>query len=286
MVAFAANSLFCRMALSTTNIDPTTFTTIRIVSGAGALILLSAWIAHINKLTTKGNTTTSNVALAIGIKSNSSVVGGISLFIYAICFSFAYVSMSTGAGALLLFGSVQITMIGNGFIKGERFIWGQWVGFLLAFAGLIILLLPSATTPTFKSGLLMVTAGIAWAVYSIIGKGSSSAILATTGNFFLASFFCGLLTVISLFISSTTTPISQSGVFYAIASGVLASAFGYAIWYTALPLIKSTSAATVQLSVPVIATLMGWVCLDEHITMQIFLASIMTLGGIFFVLRR
>ncbi len=286
MVAFAANSLLCRMALSTTNIDPATFTTIRIVSGAFALILLSAWIAHKNKITTEGITTASNIGLTSSLKANASIVGGVSLFIYAVCFSFAYVSMSTGAGALLLFGSVQITMISNGFIKGERFNWVQWMGFILAFSGLITLLLPSATAPTFMSSMLMATAGIAWGVYSIIGKRSSSALLATTGNFTLASLLCGVLIVHSLFLSLTTTPVSQSGVFYAIASGVLASAFGYAIWYTALPLIKSTSAATVQLSVPVLATLMGWAFLEEQITLQIILASTMTLGGIFFVLRR
>lgn len=286
MVAFAANSLLCRMALSTTNIDPATFSTIRIISGAFALILLSAWIAHKNKITAEGITTASNIGLTRGLKANTSIVSGVSLFIYAVCFSFAYVSMSTGAGALLLFGSVQITMISNGFIKGERFNWVQWMGFILAFSGLITLLLPSATAPTFMSSMLMATAGIAWGVYSIIGKRSSSALLATTGNFILASLLCGILTVHSLFLSSTTAAISQSGVLYAIASGVLASAFGYAIWYTALPLIKSTSAATVQLSVPVLATLMGWAFLEEQITLQIILASTMTLGGIFFVLRR
>lgn len=286
MLAFAANSLLCRMALSTTNINPATFTTVRIISGAFALILLSAWITHKNKLIANTIKATSDVGLTTRLKANASIVGGVSLFIYAVCFSFAYVSMSTGAGALLLFGSVQLTMIGSGFIKGERFNWAQWMGFILAFSGLITLLLPSATAPTFMSSMLMATAGIAWGVYSIIGKRSSSALLATTGNFTLASLLCGVIIVHSLFFSYTTAPVSQSGVLYAIASGVLASAFGYAMWYTALPLIKSTSAATVQLSVPVLATLMGWAFLEEQATLQIILASIMTLSGIFFVLRR
>jgi len=166
--------------------------------------------------------------------------------------------MSTGTGALLLFGAVQLTMISVGLFNGERFKKWQWLGFVLAFLGLVILLLPSAAAPPLLAGAVMVLAGMAWGVYSLLGKKSSSALLSTSGNFVYAAFFCVPLVGVVCFVGADNFVLDSEGVYYALASGVFASGCGYAIWYSALPLIKSTTAATVQLSVPVIASLMGF----------------------------
>ncbi|MBJ2128308.1 DMT family transporter [Alteromonas sp. IB21] len=280
MVAFAANSLLCRMALANTSIDPASFTVLRLMSGAIALVVLS----FISQGRSGKNDT--SVSLWHKLSSNASVFGGVSLFIYAICFSYAYISMSTGTGALLLFGAVQLTMITVGLIKGERFKKLQWLGFVLAFAGLIILLLPGASAPSLLSGVIMTSAGVAWGVYSLLGKKSASALLSTSGNFIYATLLCVPLVVVVSFLSLGEFSLDKAGIYYALASGIFASGCGYAIWYSALPLVKSTTAATVQLSVPVLASIMGWMVLGEALTMQIVLASIITLGGISLVIRK
>lgn len=279
MIAFAANSLLCRMALANTSIDPASFTVLRLMSGAIALVVLSL-ISQSRK---------SNVETPIkfwhDLNNNASVLGGVSLFVYAICFSYAYISMSTGTGALLLFGAVQLTMISVGLFKGERFKKLHWLGFVLAFAGLIILLLPGASAPSLMSGVIMTTAGVAWGVYSLLGKKSASALLSTSGNFIYAALFCIPILVASYLNFGELTQ-DKAGIYYALASGIFASGCGYAIWYSALPLVKSTTAATVQLSVPVLASIMGWIALGEALTMQIVIASIITLGGISLVIRK
>lgn len=280
MGAFAANSLLCRMALANTDIDPASFTLLRLTSGALALLLLSFYSLR------RGVKSASSQSVFKGLKANASVLGGIALFVYAICFSFAYISMSTGTGALLLFGAVQLTMITVGLINGERFNSRQWLGFVLAFIGLVILLLPSASAPSLLAGLLMVLAGMAWGVYSLLGKKSSSALMSTTGNFIYASFLCVPLIGVVLSVGADQFVLDKVGIYYALASGIFASGCGYAIWYRALPLIKSTTAATVQLSVPVLASLMGWLALGEQFTAQIMLASVMTLGGIYLVIKK
>lgn len=280
MGAFAANSLLCRMALANTDIDPASFTLLRLTSGALALLLLSSYSLR------RGVKSASSQSVFKGLKANASVLGGIALFVYAICFSFAYISMSTGTGALLLFGAVQLTMITVGLINGERFNSRQWLGFVLAFIGLVILLLPSASAPSLLAGLLMVLAGMAWGVYSLLGKKSSSALMSTTGNFIYASFLCVPLIGVVLSVGADQFVLDKVGIYYALASGIFASGCGYAIWYRALPLIKSTTAATVQLSVPVLASLMGWLALGEQFTAQIMLASVMTLGGIYLVIKK
>jgi len=157
---------------------------------------------------------------------------------------------------------------------------------VLAFLGLVILLLPSAAAPPLLTGAVMVLAGMAWGVYSLLGKKSSSALLSTSGNFVYAAFFCVPLVGVVCFVGADNFVLDSEGVYYALASGVFASGCGYAIWYSALPLIKSTTAATVQLSVPVIASLMGWIALGEPLTMQILVASIATLGGIYLVIKK
>lgn len=305
MLAFAANSLLCRMALANTDIDPGLFTTIRLASGALCLTLLVAFTARRSLLAsnkseqsasgTEGaavniksaaagtNSAAAGTSAIAAIKQQASIAGALSLFVYAIAFSYAYISMSTGTGALLLFGAVQLTMISVGLLKGERFAAFQWLGFLLAFAGLVILLLPGASAPPLFSALLMVSAGIAWGFYSLLGKKSNAPLLLSAGNFLYATLLT-LPLVMWLWVTSTWQW-SNEGVFYALASGIVASGCGYAIWYKALPLIQSTTAATVQLSVPVIATLMGWAFLAEAISLQIMIASLMTLGGIWLVIK-
>ncbi|MEA3381714.1 DMT family transporter [Alteromonas sp.] len=279
MVAFAANSLLCRMALAHTSIDPASFTVVRLSSGAWALLFLSFVLKH------RVLTTGPYKNLWQGLKNNANLLGGLTLFLYALCFSYAYVSMSTGTGALLLFGAVQLTMISFGLASGERFKFLQWLGFILAFAGLVILLLPSASAPPLLAGVIMVAAGMSWGVYSLLGKKSSSALLATSGNFVYATVLCFVLGVVVHFMIGFNLVLDTKGLLYAIASGVVASGCGYAIWYSALPLIKSTTAATVQLSVPVLATLMGWAVLGEQLSLQITIASVMTLGGIYLVIK-
>ncbi|MDO6569105.1 DMT family transporter [Alteromonas sp. 1_MG-2023] len=291
MLAFAANSLLCRMALANTDIDPGLFTTIRLASGALCLALLVVFTTKRSPSTVdtsaaanKNSAVTVTNSPVAAIKQQASLLGALSLFVYAIAFSYAYISMSTGTGALLLFGAVQLTMISVGLLKGERFAAFQWLGFLLAFAGLVILLLPGASAPPLLSALLMISAGVAWGFYSLLGKKSNAPLLLTAGNFLYAT----LLTIpliIWLWVSDTWQW-SNDGVIYALASGVLASGCGYAIWYKALPLIQSTTAAIVQLSVPVIATLMGWAFLSEAISVQIVVASLMTLGGIGLVIQK
>lgn len=261
MLAFAANSLLCRMALSETQIDPASFTTIRLVSGAITLSLLVF-------LSGKGG------------KPRGNVKGSVALFVYAAAFSFAYVQLATGTGALLLFGAVQLTMLLVGLWRGERFHAGQWLGFGLAVVGVVVLLFPGITAPPAIPALLMISAGIAWGIYSLLGKGASSPLLLTAGNFI---FTVPMAVALSLMFSSQHSW-DVSGIIYAVMSGALASGVGYAIWYKVLPAISATHAATFQLSVPVIATLAGWLLLGESLTMRIVLASIAVLGGIALVI--
>lgn len=288
MLAFAANSLFCRMALAHTSIDPGVFTAIRLISGACCLALLVMISQRRVKPTTtqamggERHAQSSTTSLPALIKHHGNLQGALALFIYALGFSYAYVSMTTGAGALLLFGAVQLTMLMVAMLKGERFSLLQWLGLLFAFSGLVVLLLPSASTPTLLSACLMVFSGIAWGVYSLLGKKANRPLLLTAGNFAFASLM--ILPFITWLWLAAKVNFDARGALYALASGLLASGCGYAIWYKALPLIQSTTAATVQLSVPVIATVMGWLFLSEPISVQMMVASLMTLGGIWLVI--
>jgi drug/metabolite transporter (DMT)-like permease len=209
-------------------------------------------------------------------------VSGLALFAYAAAFSFAYVNLSAGTGALLLFGAVQATMILAGLCKGERLNAWQGAGLAAALGGLVALLLPGLTAPPLHSALLMVGAGIAWGAYSLRGKGSGDPLAATAGNFLKAVPFAGVLSLMLL----VTVRADAEGVVYAMASGALTSGVGYAIWYAALPGLRATSAATVQLSVPVIAAAAGVLLLGEPITMRLLGASVAVLGGIALVVLR
>ena len=256
MMAFAGNSLLCRVALKHTLIDPASFTTIRLISG-GVMLWL---VVRMSRGTPTGG---------------GNWLSALALFVYAAGFSFAYVSLSAGTGALLLFGAVQATMIGYGVWTGERLLGLQLVGLLLAFGGLVGLLLPGLSAPPLSGSILMLGAGVAWGIYSLRGKGVGDPIKVTAGNFLRAVLPATALSVVMF----NGISLDTAGFWYAVSSGALASRIGYAIWYTALPALKSTSAATVQLSVPVIAALGGIGFLDESITLRFVLASVAILGG-------
>lgn len=267
MLAFASNSVLVRMALQYTTIDAASFTTIRLVSGA-LVLLLVAGITH------KGSGSGSN---------NGSWWSAAVLFIYAAGFSFAYVSLSTATGALLLFGAVQGTMIFYGLWVGERLSRLQWVGLVLAVVGVLLLFLPGvSSTPALPGSLLMVGAGACWGVYSLRGKGVGNPIRVSAGNFVRAVVFTLILSGLML----PKLSLDIIGVYYAVVSGALMSGLGYAIWYRVMPQLKATHAAVVQLSVPVIAALAGIAFLGESITLRLALASSAILGGIALVLMR
>jgi len=263
MIAFAGNSLLCRAALKHTVIDPATFTSVRLLSGAIAL-----WFI---------------VSMRTGTRARGgSWPSALALFAYAAAFSFAYVDLSAGTGALLLFGAVQATMILFGLSRGERLNRWQAIGLAAALGGLVALLLPGLSAPPPRSAILMVGAGIAWGVYSLRGKGAGDPLAATAGNFLRAVPFAVTLSLALL----TMARVDAEGIAYAIASGALTSGIGYAFWYAALRGLKATSAATVQLSVPVIAAIGGVMLLGEPITLRLLGASIAVLGGIALVVLR
>ncbi|HST29472.1 MAG TPA: DMT family transporter, partial [Chthoniobacterales bacterium] len=251
MIAFATNSLLCRAALKQTSIDPASFTFVRIFSGAVALwIVLTIRSSFLSPVTRYSS-------LASG-----SWPSAIALFVYAAGFSFAYVDLSAGTGALLLFGAVQATMILWGFYKGERLDVLQALGVLVALAGLIVLVFPGIAAPPLIGSIFMLAAGIAWGVYSLRGRIAADAVTATTGNFLRAVPFALLISLITL----TKMPFDWLGMLYAVASGAITSGLGYVIWYAALSGLKATSAATVQLSVPILTATGGILLLHEPIT--------------------
>ena len=262
MLAFAGNSLLCRAALKHTSIDAASFTSIRLISGAIILMLL---------VRLRGT------RMQAG---QGSWLSAAALFIYAAGFSFAYISLSAATGALLLFGAVQITMVGYGIFSGERIQKTQISGLLLAFVGMVGLLLPGISAPPLLGAVLMLGAGVGWGIYSIRGKGAGDPTNVTAGNFLRTVPITLLMSLLLI----NQVNLDHAGIWYAIASGAIASGIGYAIWYMALPALKSTNAATVQLSVPVIAAIGGVALLDEALTLRLVLASTAILGGIALVI--
>jgi drug/metabolite transporter (DMT)-like permease len=257
MLAFAGNSLLCRIALHQTDIDAASFTTIRL--GSGAITLLCILMLKKSDVKASGNWSS---ALA--------------LFAYAAGFSYAYTQLAAATGALLLFGAVQITMMGYGLWKGERLKRLQPLGFVLAFAGMVALLLPGISAPPLFAALLMLIAGIAWGVYSLRGKNVIDPLQVNAGNFLRAALMAIVLSLLSL----KSMRLDMAGVFYAIVSGAIASAIGYAIWYLVLPFLAASHAAIVQLCVPVLAALGGMLFLNEALSLRFILASVAVLGGI------
>jgi drug/metabolite transporter (DMT)-like permease len=263
MLAFAGNSLLCRIALRDTSIDAASFTSIRLASGA-----LVLWIL----LRSRGKR-----PLGAGSWPMAAM-----LFAYAVCFSFAYRDLTAATGALLLFGAVQLTMTGYGLFNGERLFGLRLVGVLVAIAGLVWLLLPGLSAPPYLAAALMLAAGLAWGIYSLLGRRAGDPTAATGGNFIRAVPFAAVL---SLAAASQANP-DQTGLMYAVASGAVTSGLGYVLWYAALPALSATSAATIQLCVPAIAALGGAVLLAEPITARLLLASAAILGGIALTIRK
>jgi drug/metabolite transporter (DMT)-like permease len=259
MVAFAANSILCRVGLGRGAIDAANYTSVRLVAGAAMLAIIAGASGKARLLSRTG-----------------SWISGALLSVYAVTFSFAYVSLSVGAGALLLFGAVQATMIGSGMLSGERPSPIEWVGLGVALAGLICLLSPGVRAPSPAGSALMIGAGIAWGLYSLRGRSVADPLVASAANF-LRSVPLALAVSLLFFRSSHLTP---GGVALAALSGSVASGCGYVVWYAALKRLSATRAATVQLSVPVITALGGAVILHEALSLQLLLSSVLILGGI------
>ena len=263
MIAFAGNSLLCRLALKSTAIDAASFTSVRMLSASLVLGLLIGFKPSV-------------------YRSNGNWPSALALFAYAAGFSFAYIHLSAGTGALLLFGAVQATMIGVGIYRGERLAGRRLAGFILAIAGLVFLLLPGLSAPPLPSAISMVVAGIAWGVYSLRGKGVGNPVAATAGNFLRTLPMTAALSLLMVRQMSWAV----DGLLYAVLSGALTSGLGYAIWYGVLPSLKSTTAATVQLSVPVIAAAGGVLLLGEPLGWRLMVASCAILVGILLVIHQ
>ncbi len=259
MIAFAANSVFARLALADAAIDPSSYSLVRLASGALILSLL-----------------TYRAGLADVVNKHGSLVAAFALFIYAAGFSFAYLALDTGMGALILFACVQATMIGWSVFKGDRPSSLEWLGLVVAFAAFVGLVSPGLTAPDPLGTILMVAAGIAWGVYSLIGRGAENPLLNTAGNFILAV----PMAIALLIVFSNQISLTPFGAAMAIASGALTSALGYALWYRCLRQLTATKAAVVQLTVPAIATLGGIIFSAEVLTLRLGFFSILILGGV------
>ncbi|TMO81083.1 EamA family transporter [Pseudoalteromonas sp. S3776] len=276
LIAFAANSLLCRMALAQGYIDAWNFTLIRLLSGAICLGLIMTVYTY--NLKRKGML---NNAI---LSDTGSWRSSISLLIYALCFSIAYIELDTGTGALILFSAVQLTMIGWGIYKKEQLSKLQWGAFFVALAGFIYLMLPSAAVPSLLGASLMALSGVAWGVYSIRGKACVSPLRTTAFNFIRSLVAIPVLLIVAI---SYLKTVSIEGVLLACASGAIASGIGYSIWYVAMPLLKSTQAAVVQLCVPVLAAFAGVIFLSEQLTFEFLIASSLILGAVLvFILNK
>lgn len=259
LICFASNSLLNRLALGKGAIDPASYAAMRLGSGATALFVIASLQRKNNQPLLRG-----------------SLISAALLFLYAITFSTAYLSLSTGTGALVLFGSVQITMIVVALRRGERPRMLEWIGLFLAIGGLVYLVSPGLTSPSLAGSALMTAAGIAWGFYTIRGRGSQNPLADTAGNFVYSVPMILIVFVLSL----KSIHISVDGFLYATLSGALASGLGYVIWYAALRGLATMRAATVQLSVPVIAAWSGVVFLAESVTVRLLFAGALILGGI------
>ena len=275
MVAFAANSVLARLALRTTVIDAASFTAVRIIAGA---LVLATLASRRHAPTSPGSDERATAALG------GSWTSALALVVYAGAFSFAYLSLAAGTGALVLFGAVQITMIGAGVAAGERLRGRQLVGMALALGGLVVLVAPGVEAPPLGAAALMASSGVAWGVYSLRGRGAESPVAASAGNFVRAApLALGLAAAVA--VAGRAPRLDGLGIVYAAVSGAVTSGLGYAVWYAVLPSLRASSAATVQLSVPVLAALGGVAVLAEPITARLAVASAVTLGGIALVLR-
>lgn len=270
MLAFAGNSVLCRLALSPSSssiIDPASFSAIRLLSGALTLLFIVLWRER-----------------RLPLKAGSWLEAG-ALFVYLVGFSYAYISLDTGVGALILFGVVQLIMLVAALRSGQGVSLGEACGLSLALLGLLILLLPGATSPSIAGALLMGMAGVGWALYTLAGRRAVAPLLTTCGNFLRALAFLPLLLLVPWVVPVQSFTVDGLGALLAVASGSVASALGYAIWYRALAGLGVTQAGVVQLSVPVLAALGGVWFVSEPLSLRLVLSSALVLGGIYLVLK-
>ncbi|NIP30828.1 MAG: EamA family transporter [Candidatus Dadabacteria bacterium] len=263
LIAFAANSVICRLALDEKTIDASSYTSFRLLSGAIVLLL----ILHSNKKT-------------VSTDAKGSWISTLMLFLYAASFSFAYITLDTGTGALILFGAVQISMILSSLLSGNRLHLTEWFGVSIAFFGFVYLILPGVKTPTLTGFILMTIAGVSWGIYTLRGKNSINPLADTTYNFTRSIPLVLILLLFTLKISH----LSLYGVILSILSGGIASGIGYTIWYLALGGLSATQAAVVQLFVPVLAAIGGVIFVSEQITLRLSISALFILGGIFLVI--
>jgi drug/metabolite transporter (DMT)-like permease len=259
LVAFASNSILCRLALGAGAIDPASFATVRIISGAAALQLL-VWLSRRRSAGAPGG----------------HWISALTLFLYAATFSFAYVSIGAGTGALILFGSVQATMIVAALVSGERFQFHDAAGLLLAVAGLVHLVSPGLSAPSPVGSLFMAAAGIAWGFYTLRGRGAADPLNDTAGNFIRSMPLVAAVSVAT----SDQLHATGSGLLLAAASGALASGVGYVAWYAALRGLSAIRAATVQLAVPALTAAGGVAFLGERLTIRLLVSAALILGGV------
>ncbi len=263
LIAFASNSVLCRLALAPGLIGAGTFTGVRLLSGAVVLMML------------------------VELRGRATAVQGswgsaVALFAYAAPFSFAYLRIPAGVGALVLFGTVQATMIGSDLLKGKRLRSTELAGLVLAVAGLTVLTLPGVSAPDPAGVGLMVVAGVAWGIYSLRGRAAIDPLKSTATNFSRSLLFAMPLGIASLGYESFTLP----GVSYAIASGAIASGLGYALWYTALRGLTATQAGIVQLLVPALAAIGGILLLGESVSVRLLFAGLTILAGVALAVRK
>jgi len=261
MVAFAANSILNRLALASRAVDPGTFAAVRLLSGAAALYLVQRL---------RGGR-------AAG-RSGASWPSAAALFTYAAAFSFAYVTLDAGVGALVLVGAVQATMILGGLRAGERPSASQWAGLVLALAGLAWLAAPGASAPSPLGLALMATAGAAWGVYSLFGRGIADPTAATAGNFARAVPLALLAGTPAALLGGVAA--TGPGLGWAVLSGAVTSGLGYVLWYSVVREISAIRAAAVQLALPVLAAAGGVALLGETVTLRLAVASAAILGGV------
>lgn len=268
IAAFAANSVLCRLALEQNLIDAAGFTSIRLLAGALTLLALLFW--HTRK------------AFNLGVlrPSKASFIGSCLLFVYAWFFSMAYLALDTGSGALILFGFVQLTLLLSSWFFERRPTLGELAGMVLAFSGLVYWLIPAWGTPSLLGFMMMAVAGVAWGFYTLVGRSADFPLRLTAVNFL----YCMPLVLLLNLASFQPQLWSKSGVVLAIFSGAVTSGVGYAIWYAVLPKLTSIKAAVLQLLVPILAAIGGWVFAAEPISYRLLISTLLVLGGVFWVI--
>jgi drug/metabolite transporter (DMT)-like permease len=276
LLAFAANSVFCRLALGDEQIDAGSFTVIRLFSGSVFLAVFLAVHQFYNK-PTKGNKEPAEKVK----QSKGSWLNAIWLFVYALTFSYAYIQLDTATGALVLFATVQVTMLLTRLCKGHLLSRAEFLGLILAVAGFVYLLAPQVSSPSLIAFVLMCLSGICWAFYTLAGKKSVDPSSDTIYNFFRTLPFVFIFALINIDSSALTSV----GILYAVLSGALASALGYLLWYKALTTLRHNVAAVVQLLVPVLAAIAGFIFLGEGVSLVFVIASLMILSGILLVIK-